>query len=157
MLGMCADPVTGAPLGRLPNHATHEPAHGEKGLDRSSAGDSDGPLSGSEEADEAVRRSTPKLVRAPVVGFDLTFSPSRIHLVGVGRGRPGHQGGALRLSPPGDPQGARCWPISGSTSQPLRRPGAPLPIPAWIGANADLTLPVPSVPHSWSVRSSLAG
>ena len=31
MLGMCADPITGAPLGRLPNNATRKPAATREG------------------------------------------------------------------------------------------------------------------------------
>jgi TrwC relaxase len=77
MLGMCADPITGAPLGRLPNNATREPVWQEKGLVLSQAGDPDGPSGGSEITVGAAQRSAPRLVRAPVAGFDLTFSVSK--------------------------------------------------------------------------------
>jgi hypothetical protein len=77
MLGMCADPSTGAPLGRPPNNATHDPTAQKKGLALSTAADPDNPPARSETAEASTRKSAPRLVRAPVAGFDLTFSPSK--------------------------------------------------------------------------------
>jgi conjugative relaxase-like TrwC/TraI family protein len=78
LLGMCADPITGQPLGRQPNHvhlslsmrvaqrvagipATHTLAERAEEIDRI-------------EADERAKGGT---FRTPVAGFDLTFSPSK--------------------------------------------------------------------------------
>jgi conjugative relaxase-like TrwC/TraI family protein len=74
LLGMCADPVTGQPLGRRPNRvhlslskrvagipATHTFAERAEEIVRI-------------EADERAKGGT---FRTPVAGFDLTFSPSK--------------------------------------------------------------------------------
>ena len=78
LLGMCADPVTGMPLGRLPNRlplprstqvADHEAGNPENGID-------------AEQTRHGARiaadgRSRRARCRVPVAGFDLTFSPSK--------------------------------------------------------------------------------
>ena len=78
LLGMCADPITGQPLGRQPNRAhlslakrvaqrvanipaTHTPAERAE-------------LTARIEAEERAKGGT---FRTPVAGFDLTFSPSK--------------------------------------------------------------------------------
>ena len=78
LLGMCADPVTGMPLGRLPNRlplsrstqvADHEVGSRENGIDAEQT------RHGARiEADGRSRRAR---CRVPVAGFDLTFSPSK--------------------------------------------------------------------------------
>ena len=78
LLGMCADPVTGQPLGRQPNRA------------HLSAGKAGGPAGGRHSGGslprrevrgngriEAEERAKGGRFRAPVAGFDLTFSPSK--------------------------------------------------------------------------------
>jgi conjugative relaxase-like TrwC/TraI family protein len=78
MLGMCADPVSGQPLGRQPNRSHLSLA--QRLAERmqtvvSSAGTA-------ERAEELRRMEAEERVagtrfRAPVAGFDLTFSPSK--------------------------------------------------------------------------------
>ena len=78
MLGMCADPVSGQPLGRQPNRAHLSLA--KRLAERMQAITSS---SGTAERDEALRRMEAEeraagaRFRAPVAGFDLTFSPSK--------------------------------------------------------------------------------
>ena len=78
LLGMCADPVTGKPLGRAPNHAVQSLARriteriaaipaSVKDTERAT-------LISQIEAEEHARTGQ---LRPPVAGFDLTFSPSK--------------------------------------------------------------------------------
>jgi conjugative relaxase-like TrwC/TraI family protein len=78
ILGMCADPVSGQPLGRQPNRAhlslAKRLAEGKKAITAPS---------GTADRAEALRRmeaeertAGPRF-RTPVAGFDLTFSPSK--------------------------------------------------------------------------------
>ena len=75
LLGMCADPVTGLPLGRQPNR--FQLARTSSMTDRA---DTD-PESGIDDErvgpTEVEQRPQPARVRMPVAGFDLTFSPSK--------------------------------------------------------------------------------
>jgi conjugative relaxase-like TrwC/TraI family protein len=73
MLGLCADPITGTPLGRPPNNPT--PRSNVRPVSRgaSLSGEDGGPLVLSTASDG----SAPRAVRTPVAGFDLTFSPSK--------------------------------------------------------------------------------
>jgi conjugative relaxase-like TrwC/TraI family protein len=75
LLGMCADPVTGIPLGRQPNRfhlagrqqiPDRDEADLESGTDDERIGDA-----------EVARHPPTARFRAPVAGFDLTFSPSK--------------------------------------------------------------------------------
>jgi conjugative relaxase-like TrwC/TraI family protein len=70
MLGLCADPVTGLPLGRPPNNPTRPAAVGAGDVRRGSSADAH---EGSGTSKPAARRTA----RVPVAGFDLTFSPSK--------------------------------------------------------------------------------
>ena len=70
MLGLCADPVTGLPLGRPPNNPTRPAAVGARDARRGSTADAD---DGSDTSKPAGRSAA----RVPVAGFDLTFSPSK--------------------------------------------------------------------------------
>jgi conjugative relaxase-like TrwC/TraI family protein len=78
MLGMCADPVSGQPLGRQPNRAHLSLA---KRLAERVKAITAPP--GTAERAEALRRieteerAAGARFRAPVAGFDLTFSPSK--------------------------------------------------------------------------------
>jgi conjugative relaxase-like TrwC/TraI family protein len=78
MLGMCADPVSGRPLGRQPNRAHLSLA--KRLAERMKAITAP---SGTAERAEALRRMEAEeraagaRFRAPVAGFDLTFSPSK--------------------------------------------------------------------------------
>jgi conjugative relaxase-like TrwC/TraI family protein len=78
MLGMCADPVSGRPLGRQPNRAHLSLA---KRLAERMKAITASP--GSAERAEELRRmeyeerEAGARFRAPVAGFDLTFSPSK--------------------------------------------------------------------------------
>jgi conjugative relaxase-like TrwC/TraI family protein len=78
LLGMCADPITGEPLGRSPIRPRR--SSGERKVGRTEA---IGELTGNAqriepkvpmEVQERARTATN---RAPVAGFDLTFSPSK--------------------------------------------------------------------------------
>jgi conjugative relaxase-like TrwC/TraI family protein len=78
LLGMCADPVTGQPLGRQPNRAHLSLAR--RVAKRVAAIPTDqSPAERSEETAriEAEERAKGGRFRAPVAGFDLTFSPSK--------------------------------------------------------------------------------
>jgi len=78
LLGMCADPVTGQPLGRQPNRAHLSLA--KRVAQRVAAIPAvHSPANRSEETAriEAEERSKGGRFRAPVAGFDLTFSPSK--------------------------------------------------------------------------------
>jgi conjugative relaxase-like TrwC/TraI family protein len=78
MLGMCADPVSGQPSGRQPNRAHLSLA--KRLAERMQTITAP---SGTAERDEALRRMEAEereadaRFRAPVAGFDLTFSPSK--------------------------------------------------------------------------------
>jgi conjugative relaxase-like TrwC/TraI family protein len=78
LLGMCADPVSGRPLGRQPNRAHLSLAKRLAERMKSSTAPS-----GTAERAEALRRMEAEervagtRFRAPVAGFDLTFSPSK--------------------------------------------------------------------------------
>jgi conjugative relaxase-like TrwC/TraI family protein len=78
MLDMCADPVSGRPLGRQPNRAHLSLA--KRLAERMKAITAP---SGTAERAEALRRLEAEervagaRLRAPVAGFDLTFSPSK--------------------------------------------------------------------------------
>ena len=102
LLGMCADPVTGQPLGRQPNRAHLSLAR--RVAQRVAAIPADhSPAERSEETAriEAEERAKGGRFRAPVAGFDLTFSPSKSVSVAWALGRPRHQGTDLRLPSPG--------------------------------------------------------
>ena len=78
MLGMCADPVSGQPLGRQPNRAHLSLA--KRLAERMKA--ITAPPGTAERAEalrrmEAEERAAGARFRAPVAGFDLTFSPSK--------------------------------------------------------------------------------
>ena len=78
LLGMCADPITGKALGRQPNRAQRSLA--ERIAERVAAL----PTTATAAPNERTRwpasrpRNRPAMVRAraPVAGFDLTFSPT---------------------------------------------------------------------------------
>ncbi len=78
MLGLCVDPVTGEPLGRIPNRA--QPSLARRVAERVAAiPESVTDAERTElicriEADEQARS---RHLRPPVAGFDLTFSPSK--------------------------------------------------------------------------------
>jgi conjugative relaxase-like TrwC/TraI family protein len=78
LLGMCADPVTGRPLGRQPNRAHLSLA--KRVAER--ATDIPGTCTAAERVEltagiEAEERAKGGTFRTPVAGFDLTFSPSK--------------------------------------------------------------------------------
>jgi conjugative relaxase-like TrwC/TraI family protein len=78
LLGMCADPITGKPLGRQPNRAQRSLA--ERIAERVAA--LPATPSAAERAHQVARieaeeQSRHGASRAPVAGFDLTFSPSK--------------------------------------------------------------------------------
>jgi conjugative relaxase-like TrwC/TraI family protein len=78
LLGMCADPITGQALGRQPNGSHLSLA--KRVAQRVAAIPADhSPAERSEETAriEAEERSKGGRFRAPVAGFDLTFSPSK--------------------------------------------------------------------------------
>ena len=78
LLGMCADPITGQPLGRQPNRAHLSPA--KRVAQRVAAIPADhSPAERSEETARIVaeERANGSTLRRPVAGFDLTFSPSK--------------------------------------------------------------------------------
>jgi len=78
MLGLCADPVTGKPLGRAPNRAV---ASVRKRIAERVAAIPAGVTAGERTAMvariEAEEHARSGRLRAPVAGFDLTFSPSK--------------------------------------------------------------------------------
>jgi conjugative relaxase-like TrwC/TraI family protein len=78
MLGMCADPVTGRPLGRAPNRAVQSLARRIAGrvaaIPASVTGAERAALIARIETEEQARSGR---LRPPVAGFDLTFSPSK--------------------------------------------------------------------------------
>jgi conjugative relaxase-like TrwC/TraI family protein len=75
LLGMCADPVTGVPLGRHPNRFL--PAQ----TSRTTNGAETDPVSGIGNEGlghtKVAQRHSAARARTPVAGFDLTFSPSK--------------------------------------------------------------------------------
>ncbi len=78
LLGICADPVTGKALGRPPNrsHLSLAPRVAERAAAMAPA------ASEAERAEQRVRSEAEERAhggkfRAPVAGFDLTFSPSK--------------------------------------------------------------------------------
>ena len=78
LLGMCADPITGQPLGRQPNRAHLSLA--KRVAQRVAAIPAD--HSAAERSEETARieaeeRAKGGRFRTPVAGFDLTFSPSK--------------------------------------------------------------------------------
>jgi conjugative relaxase-like TrwC/TraI family protein len=78
LLGMCADPITGEPLGRRPNRAHLSLA--KRVAER--VADIPATYSYAERAEEIARieaeeRAKGGTLRTPVAGFDLTFSPSK--------------------------------------------------------------------------------
>jgi conjugative relaxase-like TrwC/TraI family protein len=78
LLGMCADPITGKPLGRQPNRA--HLALSKRVAQRMAA--IPAALIDTERAQESARFEAEERVkggtfRTPVAGFDLTFSPSK--------------------------------------------------------------------------------
>ena len=78
LLGMCADPITGQPLGRQPNR-THL-SFAKRVAERIAA--IPATHTGTERAEEKARieaeeRTKGATFRTPVAGFDLTFSPSK--------------------------------------------------------------------------------
>ena len=78
LLGMCADPITGQPLGRPPicSRSSLGGPDGERreAIDHVAGGaDRINPMAGH----EAPERTLSGTTRTPVAGFDLTFSPSK--------------------------------------------------------------------------------
>jgi conjugative relaxase-like TrwC/TraI family protein len=78
MLGLCADPISGEPLGRTPNQA--QPALERRIAERVLA--IPATVTGAERSDLVARIETEEKARSrtsrpPVAGFDLTFSPSK--------------------------------------------------------------------------------
>ena len=78
LLGMCADPVTGEPLGRQPNRS--HLSLGKRIAERVAAIPATATAAERTEQEariEAEERANTVTLRAPVAGFDLTFSPSK--------------------------------------------------------------------------------
>jgi conjugative relaxase-like TrwC/TraI family protein len=78
LLGMCADPITGAPLGRPPIHS-QTPSE-KRDAHRSQAFEQLASRAGRvipAARHKALERASSGKRRAPVAGFDLTFSPSK--------------------------------------------------------------------------------
>ena len=78
LLGMCADPISGEPLGRPPIRSQPSLATRTAGRVRSTGSSVD--VAGRVEPaarDEAEVRAHTATNRTPVAGFDLTFSPSK--------------------------------------------------------------------------------
>jgi conjugative relaxase-like TrwC/TraI family protein len=75
LLGMCADPVTGVPLGRQPNR--FQPAQTSRTTNGAEADPESGIGNERLGRTEVVQRSRTAKARNPVAGFDLTFSPSK--------------------------------------------------------------------------------
>ncbi len=78
MLGMCADPITGRPLGRQPNRSHRavaaRVARRLEGVGASASADKRAEMVARIKAEEQARAGG---FRAPVAGFDLTFSPPK--------------------------------------------------------------------------------
>ena len=75
MLGLCADPVTGEPLGQLPNNPTRASAgSSERSRSTSSAVSPGAPPETSADERGSDRSPVSRAVHSPVAGFDLTFS-----------------------------------------------------------------------------------
>jgi conjugative relaxase-like TrwC/TraI family protein len=78
LLGMCTDPITGKPLGRQPNRAhlsfSKRVAQRVAGIPATSTNTERAETTARIEAEERAKGGT---FRAPVAGFDLTFSPSK--------------------------------------------------------------------------------
>jgi conjugative relaxase-like TrwC/TraI family protein len=78
LLGMCADPVTGRPLGRQPNRAhlslSKRVAQRAADIPATHTAAERAEQTARIEAEEQAKGST---FRTPVAGFDLTFSPSK--------------------------------------------------------------------------------
>ena len=78
LLGMCADPITGQPLGRQPNRAhlslSKRVAQRVAGIPATHTSAERAEDVARIEAEERARGGT---FRTPVAGFDLTFSPSK--------------------------------------------------------------------------------
>ena len=77
LLGMCADPITGEPLGRPPIRSRPSSGARETGRIRAVGGaaataDQTGPV-----ARQVPKQTWNGAKRTPVAGFDLTFSPSK--------------------------------------------------------------------------------
>jgi len=76
LLGMCADPITGQPLGRPPVRSRPSlrgrDAERTGGLDAAAGTEQTEPVAGNAAREPKNRRAN----RTPVAGFDLTFSPS---------------------------------------------------------------------------------
>ncbi len=78
LLGMCADPITGQPLGRPPirswSSLGRPDAERREAIDHvANTADPMDPVAGH----EAPERTLSETNRTPVAGFDLTFSPSK--------------------------------------------------------------------------------
>jgi conjugative relaxase-like TrwC/TraI family protein len=71
MLGLCADPLTGKPLGRIPNNPTRRDDTARQ------AGTSTGADSDTASTEGSDRLGFGRAIRVPVAGFDLTFSVSK--------------------------------------------------------------------------------
>ena len=107
LLGMCADPVTGQPLGRQPNRAHLSLA--KRVAQRVAAIPADhSPAERSEETAriEAEERAKGGTVPHPGGRIRPDLLPLQVGLCGLGPGRPGHQGTDLRLPSPGHRGGA---------------------------------------------------
>jgi conjugative relaxase-like TrwC/TraI family protein len=78
LLGMCADPITGEPLGRPPIRPGRSARGGEAGRSEPT-GEVLGSVRGIEPTVrvEVQERANTATNRTPVAGFDLTFSPSK--------------------------------------------------------------------------------
>jgi conjugative relaxase-like TrwC/TraI family protein len=78
LLGMCADPVSGRPLGRQPNRS-HQSLAGRVAERVAAIPDSatTAERAGLVALVEAVERAKGSRFRTPVAGFDLTFAPSK--------------------------------------------------------------------------------
>jgi conjugative relaxase-like TrwC/TraI family protein len=78
LLGMCADPITGKPLGRQPNRAhlslSKRVAQRVAAIPETLTNTQRAEQAARIEAEERVKGGT---FRTPVAGFDLTFSPSK--------------------------------------------------------------------------------
>jgi conjugative relaxase-like TrwC/TraI family protein len=78
LLGMCADPVTGKPLGRQPNRSHQSLARRmAERMDAIPVSTTDAEREQQSVGIEAEERARGGKFRTPVAGFDLTFSPSK--------------------------------------------------------------------------------
>jgi conjugative relaxase-like TrwC/TraI family protein len=78
LLGMCADPVTGRPLGRQPNHSHQSLARRVAArIEAIPASASAAERTAQVALIETEERPKGSRFRTPVAGFDLTFSPSK--------------------------------------------------------------------------------